>query len=458
MFESKSTIAGVVGAAFVVFLSGLIDDIRDVSAPAKLAGMVLAGSVLTLSGIDDRELPVPFVGFTVLAPDLAVVASVAWVVGMANAMNLIDGLDGLAAGIIAIARRLVLPLQLRLRHVGVLDPANVGPLIAVIVDRRVPRLPPVELPSGQVFMGDSGALLLGLLLAASTIAVGRPVRRPFTGQSWFFFAPLVIPLVILGVPLFDLVFAVLRRARPAAGVRHRGQGPPAPPADAPGPRPPAHGVDPLGVDRGAVGVSCWCPVVTGRATGLVPILAIAVALLLFTMLMPRVRRRRKAGTARRCGTGPTDADDAVGRPGDAPTPVQLDESTAENVPVGPAGARSAVVRVAPGSQDRAGTGRRLRRRRPPRSRRRPTPGRRRPGRRRGGSVPPGQVVDHLERLRLDRLGVEQRRGRRGSPRRAGRGRAGRTAAAGASVIMLHRLARARSAGGRGGSRRGTGSV
>ncbi len=67
-------------------------------------------------------------------------------------------------------------------------------------------------------MGDSGALLLGLLMAASTIAVGGQTDDSFTGQSWFFFAPLVIPLVILGVPLVDMVFAVLRRATRRQGL------------------------------------------------------------------------------------------------------------------------------------------------------------------------------------------------------------------------------------------------
>src|SRR4051795_2656699 len=66
MFESPSNIVGVVAAALVIFATGAIDDIRDVSAPAKVAGIVLAGSILALSGVSIVNVPLPIVGFTVL--------------------------------------------------------------------------------------------------------------------------------------------------------------------------------------------------------------------------------------------------------------------------------------------------------------------------------------------------------------------------------------------------------
>src|SRR3546814_13719252 len=67
-------------------------------------------------------------------------------------------------------------------------------------------------------MGDAGALLLGLLMATATIAVGGNTDTPFSGQTFFFFAPLFIPLVILGVPIIDTAFSIVRRARRGAGV------------------------------------------------------------------------------------------------------------------------------------------------------------------------------------------------------------------------------------------------
>ena len=70
----------------------------------------------------------------------------------------------------------------------------------------------------KIFMGDAGALLLGLLMAAATIVVGGNTDAQFSGQTFFFFAPLFIPLVILGVPIIDTAFSIVRRARRGAGV------------------------------------------------------------------------------------------------------------------------------------------------------------------------------------------------------------------------------------------------
>ncbi|MBS1838037.1 MAG: undecaprenyl/decaprenyl-phosphate alpha-N-acetylglucosaminyl 1-phosphate transferase, partial [Actinobacteria bacterium] len=212
IFETPSNLIGVLVAAAVMFGTGLVDDIRDVSPPAKLAGMVLSGSVLTLVGLTIIYFRVPFLGFTVLPPDLSALVSVLWVVGMANAVNLIDGLDGLAAGIVAIASFAFFMYGWRLLDVGVLDPSNIGPLIAIVTAGACIGFLPYNVNPASIFMGDSGALLLGLLLAASTIAVGGQSDDPFSGQAWFFFAPLVIPLFILGVPLLDTAFAIVRRA------------------------------------------------------------------------------------------------------------------------------------------------------------------------------------------------------------------------------------------------------
>ena len=104
MFDSPSTIIGVVLGAIVLCAVGTLDDVRDVSAPAKTAGMVLAGSIMYLFGVSLLFFRFPFTdGLFILGPDLAPLITVLWVLGMANAVNLIDGLDGLAAGIVAIA-------------------------------------------------------------------------------------------------------------------------------------------------------------------------------------------------------------------------------------------------------------------------------------------------------------------------------------------------------------------
>lgn len=218
VFDASTEPLGVVIAAVIIFLVGLIDDFREVSAPAKIAGMVLAGSVLSVAGVSIVFFRIPFADLVVLTPDLSALLTVVWVVGMANAVNLIDGLDGLAAGLVAIAAGTFFFYGQRLGDVGVISPGNLGPLIALITAGICLGFLPHNFHPAKIFMGDGGALLLGLLMAASTISVGGSSNQPFSGQVYFFFAPLFIPLFILGVPILDTLFAIVRRATKRAGV------------------------------------------------------------------------------------------------------------------------------------------------------------------------------------------------------------------------------------------------
>ncbi len=312
VFASPGNVLGVIAAAFVIWLTGLIDDLRDVSAPAKMAGMVLSGSILTLVGLTVIYFRVPFLGFTVLPPDMSALITVLWVVGMANAVNLIDGLDGLAAGIVAIGAGSFFLYGWRLLDVGVIDPSNVGPLLAVVTAGVCLGFLPFNFNPASIFMGDSGALLLGLLLAASTIAVGGQSDDPFSGQSWFFFAPLVIPLFILGVPLLDTVFAVIRRARRRSGVATADK------------EHLHHRLMDLGHGHRRTVVILWAwtavlsgfvlvPVFTSRGNGIVPIGLAALALLLFTLLAPRLGRSEVGLPPGEDAAGPDDPVD--GGPG-----------------------------------------------------------------------------------------------------------------------------------------------
>ena len=138
---------------------------------------------------------------------------------MANAINFIDGLDGLAGGHRRPSRPAAFFLYaMQLGNAGLLQEGNIGPLIAIIVLGMCVGFLPFNVHPARIFMGDCGALLLGLLMAASTMVVGGRTDQPFSGQSYFFFAPLLIPLVILGVPIFDTVFAIVRRASKRKGV------------------------------------------------------------------------------------------------------------------------------------------------------------------------------------------------------------------------------------------------
>src|SRR5579875_2771361 len=210
---STSGPMGVVLGATVIFAVGVVDDLREVSPPAKLAGTVLAATVLYFLGVTLFYFRIPFAGFIVLGPDVTPLLTALWVALMANAINLIDGLDGLAAGIVAIASAAFFVYSWRLHDLGLLTPDNVGLLVAAATCGICVGFLPHNFHPARIMMGDAGALMLGLLMAASTMSVGGQTANDFTfsGETYFFFAPLLIPFVILGVPMTDTAFAIVRR-------------------------------------------------------------------------------------------------------------------------------------------------------------------------------------------------------------------------------------------------------
>jgi UDP-GlcNAc:undecaprenyl-phosphate GlcNAc-1-phosphate transferase len=311
VFASSSAAFGVVISAIVIFTTGLIDELRKVrgagvSAPAKLAGMVLAGSVLSLAGVSTIFFRVPFLGIFSLTPDLSAFVTVLWVVGMANAINFIDGLDGLAAGITAIAAGSFFLYGARLDHVGVLAPGNIGPLLAIVTAAVCLGFLPWNFHPAKIIMGDCGALLLGLLMAASTIAVGGSTDTAFSGQSFFFFAPLFIPLVILGVPIVDTAFAIVRRATHRSGLATADK------------EHLHHRLMRLGHGQRRSVLILWTwtallsglvlyPTFTGRGDAVVPIGIASLGLLLFTVFHPGLRQARANGDE----SGETDGTDGT---------------------------------------------------------------------------------------------------------------------------------------------------
>lgn len=215
MFRDNSEPLGIVLAAIVITFVGALDDRQDVSPPAKVAGIVLAASILARLGVTMFYFRVPFnlgnLDTVVLSPDLAPLVTVLWVVLLTNAINLVDGLDGLAAGITAIAGGAFFLFSDRLFDRGFLDGSNVAPLVAMLTVGVCVGFLPFNFNPARIMMGDAGALLLGLLLAVPTITVGGRTDFAFSGNTYFFFAPLVIPIVILGVPVVDTVFSFFRR-------------------------------------------------------------------------------------------------------------------------------------------------------------------------------------------------------------------------------------------------------
>ncbi len=288
VMAARTEMLGVVVAACVIWSVGFVDDIREITAPAKMAGMVLSGSLLSLTGVSILVFRVPFFDVLFLSTDWSFFITVFWVVLMANIVNVIDGLDGLAAGIVAIASGTFLLYALRLGHEDVLDPSNPGALWAVITLGVCVGFLPHNVHPARIFMGDGGALLLGLLMAASTMSVGGRAPAEFSGQSFFFFAPIFIPLLILGVPVLDTIWAVLRRT-----VRGRSFAQ----ADKEHLH---HRLMNLGHGHRRAVLILWAwtallsafvlyPTYTGEGDAIVPIGILALALVLFSVLHPRVR-------------------------------------------------------------------------------------------------------------------------------------------------------------------------
>ena len=217
LFDGTSEPLGVVLGAAIIFAVGLLDDVRDMSAPAKVAGQVLGASVMAINGVQMLYFRVPFWNTVVLSSDIGFLLTIIWVVLVTNAVNLIDGLDGLAAGVVGIAGLAFFAYSTRQVHVGLLLGTNLGPLMAVIVVGVCIGFLPHNFHPARIIMGDAGALFIGLLLAVSTLEVGGRTGDDFSGQTFFFFAPIAIPFIILGVPLLDTAFAVVRRVSRRSG-------------------------------------------------------------------------------------------------------------------------------------------------------------------------------------------------------------------------------------------------
>jgi len=211
IFTDSPELLGVVLAAGAIFAVGLIDDVRDMSAPAKMAGQVLAASILYFMGVTMWQFRVPLAGSFVLTPGVIPLLTAAWVIALTNAINFIDGLDGLAAGVVAIGSGALAVYGIKLMGLGLLDTDNLGPLVAVITCGICLGFLIFTFPPARIFMGDAGALLLGVLMAAATMVIGGRVPVGTSGETYFFFAPVFIPFFILGVPIVDMAFAFVRR-------------------------------------------------------------------------------------------------------------------------------------------------------------------------------------------------------------------------------------------------------
>ncbi len=219
VFDDNSEPLGVLIAATLILVVGTWDDLKNLSAPARVVGIIATALVMVYFGITMFYFRVPFLDVFQLGNDWIPMFTVLWLLVMTQAVNLIDGLDGLAAGIVAIASSSFFIYSFYLSNEGKLVEPNIGPLIAVITVGVCVGFLPFNFNRASIFMGDGGSYLLGLLMAISTTVVGGRTdpSQAASSQTYFFLAPLFIPLIILGVPIFDVVYAILRRVRKRQG-------------------------------------------------------------------------------------------------------------------------------------------------------------------------------------------------------------------------------------------------
>jgi len=204
---------GIFLAATLLVLIGLIDDRFELDALTKLAGQALAAGILLLNGIQVLWLPIN--GVITLPPSIGQLATVLIVLVTINAVNFIDGLDGLAAGVVAISGAAFFAFAYLLAVIYGFNRAGAPSLItAVIIGLCIGFLPHNAHPA-KIFMGDSGSMLLGLLLAASAITLTgqidpNAISAEKLGPTLL---PLALPFAVLAIPLIDLFSSIIRRLR-----------------------------------------------------------------------------------------------------------------------------------------------------------------------------------------------------------------------------------------------------
>ena len=217
-FENGPDLPWVLISAAVVCAVGVIDDRYELDSLTKLAGQVLACGLMVTKGnvqLAFVSLPIGSGTFS-LGRDLAIPVTILLTVLTINAMNFIDGLDGLAAGVTMIAAGAFFVFSYHLAKGGFADVTAAPTLLVAALAGACAGFLPHNFWPARVFMGDSGSMVLGLLLsAAATAATTSADPQAFNGAagSLALWMPLLVPLSVLALPIVDLLLAVVRRVR-----------------------------------------------------------------------------------------------------------------------------------------------------------------------------------------------------------------------------------------------------
>jgi UDP-GlcNAc:undecaprenyl-phosphate GlcNAc-1-phosphate transferase len=204
---------GIFLAATSIVLLGMADDRFELDALTKLAGQVFTAGILLLYGIQILWLPIN--GVITLPPSIGQLLTVLIVLVVINAVNFIDGMDGLAAGVVAISGIAFFAFAYLLAVDYGFSRAGAPSLITAVLIGICLGFLPHNLSPAKIFMGDSGSMLLGLLLSVSAITLtGQVDPNAISAEKLGpTLLPLLLPFAVLAIPFLDLVLAVSRRIK-----------------------------------------------------------------------------------------------------------------------------------------------------------------------------------------------------------------------------------------------------
>ncbi|MEU1072451.1 MULTISPECIES: MraY family glycosyltransferase [unclassified Streptomyces] len=225
VFERSNEPRALLSGAALIWIIGVLDDKFEIDALIKLGGQMIAAGVMVVQGLTILWLPIPGVGAVSLTSWQGTLLTVALVVITINAVNFVDGLDGLAAGMVCIAAAAFFMYAYRIWFGYGIEAAAPATLFAAILMGMCLGFLPHNMHPARIFMGDSGSMLIGLVLAAGAISITGQVdpdalrmnlslsgsEREATHAMLPVFIPLLMPLTIIAIPMADLVLAIVRR-------------------------------------------------------------------------------------------------------------------------------------------------------------------------------------------------------------------------------------------------------
>ncbi len=202
--EYGKKLLGLLIGILVISITGVLDDTKTLSWWQQLLGQVIAALVVVSFGVRIEHLDIPFLYRVGLNDAFSMIVTIVWIVGVTNAINLIDGLDGLSSGISLISCMSLLIIFLM----------NDSPMIATVIvtamSGALVGFLPFNFSPAKTFIGDTGSNFLGFMLAVVSIL---GVAKTYTA------AVIVLPVIVLGLPIFDVLFAIIRRIAKGKSIK-----------------------------------------------------------------------------------------------------------------------------------------------------------------------------------------------------------------------------------------------